>query len=277
MANLNGLMLPQAFSAPNTPYYVDASAPELVEPTLVSEITLQASAVDGTLAEPAKLYVNGTTAIDAAYVGAVSILPGGNTLAEPSAGITIRSAAGSAPPVPGTIVEIGANSEGPNILYIAGASGVGQVYDEKYNQPVNPIAVASSTGSLPITTIPRGFAFSYTPDKTGAYMLQVNMNIRNADAIPLDGFIEWVMTDGAEVQYASMTVNSNQLIKVVGMDEINGTPGGIPEPTDFTFSNLCFLTAGVAVSLSINTARNSTVGGLSWSIQNYDARLIQMC
>jgi hypothetical protein len=67
------------------------------------------------------------------------------------------------------------------------------------------------------------------------------------------------------------------MIKVVGMNEINGVPGGIAEPTDYSISNLCFLTAGVPVLFSITTARNSTVGGLSWAIQNYDARLIQMC
>lgn len=278
-ANTNGLLAPTAtYGALSSSYYALASGgtivqPTLVQPTVIQPLRIKAADASGSTAT---IYVDPLTS--GAYQGAVNITPGGNAFVPAgSAGITIRAAPGGGLATASTIVEIGTNGEGPNELYIAGAQGVGQVYDEVYNPPVNPIAVASSTGSLPITTIPRGFAFSYTPDKTGAYMLQVNVNIRNADAIPLDGFIEWVLSDGAEVQYASSTLNSNQLIKVAGMDEINGVPGGLPEPTDFTFSNLCFLTAGVAVSLSITTARNSTVGGLSWSIQNYDARLIQMC
>jgi len=217
----------------------------------------------------ASIYVRGAS--DTVYRGAITVAPGANSSipASQAAGITIRTAAG-----PSTVAEVGNNAEGPNLLYIAGASGVSQVYDEKYNPVINNTAVASSTGSLPTAG---GFGFNYTPDKTGAYMLQVNINVRNADGIPLDGFIEWVLSDGSEVQYASNTINANAMIKVVGMNDINGLAGGIAEPTDFTSSNLCFLTAGVAVLFSITTARNSTVGGVPWAIQNYDARLIQMC
>jgi hypothetical protein len=249
----------------NDTYYLKKGDP-IVAPLIEQPLYIEAD--DQTT--NATLFVSGASA--GAYQGALNLQPGVNTssIAFPGAGITVRTAAG-----PSTIVEVGSNAQANNLLYIAGSSGVSQVYDEKYNPVIKSTAVASSSGALPIS--PTGFAFNYTPTKTGAYMIQVNINIRNADSIPLDGFIEWVLSDGAEVQYASSTVNSNQLIKVVGMDEINGVPGGIPEPTDFTFSNLCFLTAGVAVTFTVTTARNSTVGGLNWAIQNYDARLIQMC
>lgn len=265
MSSDNGLLRPAAYRTPSSPYYLTDSAPVLKQPTLVSPIALQNPATTSTG------YITVGTAAEGLYEGAVSIQPGQNAL-QPignQVGITVRAT------TLGVNVEIGDDAQDANLLYIAGPDGVGQVYDEKYNLPIKTTAVASSTGSLPTAG---GLGFVYTPDKTGAYMIQVNINIRNADSIPLDGFIEWVMSAaGAEVQYASSTVNSNQLIKVVGMDEINGVPGGIAEPTDFSFSNLCFLTAGVATTFTITTARNSTVGGLSWAIQNYDARLIQMC
>jgi hypothetical protein len=259
MANRNGLLAPQAtHGTPQESYYLRKGEP-IVEPLVIEAQDNSTQAV---------LYVDPAAA--GAYMGALNLTPGGNAISgTAAAGITIRTGTGAR-----TIAEVGTNSVANNLLYIAGTSGVGQVYDEVYNQPINTTAVASSTGSLPTAG---GFGFNYTPDRTGAYMLQVNINVRNADGIPLDGFIEWVLSDGAEVQYASSTINSNQMIKVVGMNEINGVAGGIAEPTDFSISNLCFLTAGVPVLFSITTARNSTVGGVAWAIQNYDARLIQMC
>jgi len=266
MSGTNGLMCPEAFSNPQTPYYVDADggAAVIVAPTLVSPIALAAADRTST----GYMTVGGLAA--GGYQGAVSIQAGTNAVqAANQVCLTGRSTA------TGCIVEVGDNAQASNLLLIAGAQGTAQVYDEKYNQPINTTAVASSTGSLPAAG---GFGFSYTPDKTGAYMLQVNINIRNADSIPVDGFIEWIMSAaGSEVQYASSMVNSNMLNKVLGMDDINGVPGGLAEPTDYSFSNLCFLTAGVATTFSITTARNSAAGGAQWAIQNYDARLVQCC
>lgn len=266
----NGHLAPQATHAQmDKSYYALADGGVLVSPTVIQPLRIKSSDASGSIAT---IFVDGLSA--GGYQGAVNITTGGNAFApDGSSGITIRAAAGTAPALASTIVEIGTDSEGPNRLFIAGPLGVGQVYDELYNPVINGTAVAAASGSLPDTT-----GFVYTPDRTGAYMLQVNINVRNADSIPLDGFIEYVLTTAAgEVQFVSNTVNSNQLIKVVGMDEINGVPGGIAEPTDFSTSDLCILTEGVPVSFAIFTARNSTVGGLSWAIQNYQARLIQMC
>jgi hypothetical protein len=236
----------------------------------VSEIDLESA--DGTaVAQLSVVGLEGSPPALSVYSGSIGLRPGTSSLGAAPAGVNIRSLAN------GVAVEVGTDGAGiVNTLGVAGADGVSQVYDQLYNPVINGTAVAAVGGALPGTPATRSFI--YTPDKTGAYMLQVNVNIRNADSIPLDGFLEWVLSAaGSEVQFASNTLNSNALIKVLGMDEINGAPGGIAEPTDFTTSDLCFLTAGVPVTFSIVTARNSTVGGLSWAIQNYDARLIQMC
>jgi hypothetical protein len=254
----------------NDTYYLKKGDP-IVDPVLEQPVVIQPLYIESTdETTTATLFVSGATA--GAYQGAINIQPGVNASSTliPGDGITVRTVAG-----PSTVVDVGANAQAAAILNIAGPSGTSQVYDGIYNPVIKSTAVASSTGALPQ---PGGFGFNYTPTKTGAYLLQVNINVRNADQIPLVGFIEWGLSDGAEVQYAGNTINSNALIKVAGMDEINGLPGGIAEPTDFTSSNLVFLTAGVPVLFSITTARDSTiVGSLAWAIQNYDARLIQMC
>ena len=268
MSSTNGLMGAAAFRKVGVPYYLD-NTPEvtLTEPILVAPITIKSSDLEAQGTLSCRGFTGG---LPAPYTGAIKLIPGSSSVGAAAEGLTIRSVGG------GTQVEVGTDAETPNVLAIAGASGLSQVYDEKYNPVINGTAVAAVAGALPGTLATRTFV--YTPDKTGAYMLQVNVNIRNADSIPLDGFLEWVLSAaGSEVQFASNTLNSNALIKVLGMDEINGAPGGTAEPTDFTTSDLCFLTAGVPVTFSIITARNSTVGGLSWAIQNYDARLIQMC
>jgi hypothetical protein len=266
MSSQLGLISPKnTHSNVSNALYAKSVDGKLTYPTLVAPVSIQPADESTT----ANIYMRGAS--ETVYRGAITLAPGANSSipASQANGITIRTGAG-----PSTIVEVGNNAQGPNLLYIAGSSGVSEVYNEKYNPVIDTTAVASSTGSLPT---PDGFGFTYTPTKTGAYMLQVNINVRNADTIPTLGFIEWVLSDGAEVQYASNTISSVSLIKVAGMNDINGVPGGIAEPTDFTSSNLCFLTAGVEVSFNITTARNSLGGGGQWAIQNYDARLIQMC
>lgn len=276
MANKNGLALPQAFAAPSKPFYATAENPVIVAPTLVSAITLQAAEAEGVLAEPAKIYIDGTLSIDAAYVGAINLQPGGNTLAAPAAGITIRSAPGSAPPAPGTIVEIGANAEGPNHLYVAGASGVSEVYTALYNPVIKPVQVAGIVGSIPANTGPG--LFTFTPTVSGAYMLQVNFNIANADDIPGNGIIEWTLNvGGGEVQYCSNTIKSTSISKASDFNYVNGVIGTLAEPVDYSFSNMAILTAGQQVSFYLAAAFASGGGGLPWVIANYQVRLMQMC
>lgn len=139
MANKNGLCAPEAYAAPNNPYYASSQlrSPTIVSPTLVSTITLQSGGAEGTLAVPADIVVPGPTHATPAYVGAVRISPGGNEDApNGAAGVVIRAGEGVNPGEACTIMEIGTNGESPNQLYIAGSQGLSEVYDELYNQPV---------------------------------------------------------------------------------------------------------------------------------------------
>lgn len=268
----NGLVCPEAFSNPQTPYYIDQQAENvIVEPILVSPVVLRSE----DLTSQARIECRGgdptpgpvIVPVPGPFTGAIKLLPGASSVGAAAEGMTIRSLGG------GTQVLVGTDSQSPNSIVIAGPDGLGQVYDVVYNPVIKLTSVAAASGALPDTT-----GFTFTPERTGAYMLQVNINVRNTDSIPLVGFIEWVLSAaGEEVQFVSNTVNSNELIKVLNMNEINGQPGAIAEPTDFSTSDLCILQAGVPVSFGIFTARDSTVGGLPWAIENYQARLIQLC
>jgi hypothetical protein len=110
-------------------------------------------------------------------------------------------------------------------------------------------------------------------------MLQINFNIANTDSIPLDGIIEWFLNIGisGEVQYTSSTIKSTSISKASDFDEVNGGAGTLAPPVDFSFSNVCFLTAGQLYRFGLNCARLSTVGGVAWSVANYQVRVIQMC
>jgi hypothetical protein len=198
MANLNGLMLPQAFSAPNTPYYVDASEPVITAPTLVSVITLQGNVAEGPLDVPAQIDVPGADHATPAYVGAIKLQPGGNVASpDGAAGVVIRAADPVGAGEAATIMEVGTDAEGPNQLFIAGALGLSEVYDELYNQPV-ALQTITIVASDPDTT-PTGGAeiFRCTQTavaqagagtvqfnriqvpKTGAYMMQSEIRMGN--------------------------------------------------------------------------------------------------
>lgn len=272
MSRDNGLLRPMAFRNPTSAYYLDnKSEIVLTEPILVSPVVLKSADLES----QSLIVCRGLDgAVPGPFTGAIKLIPGSSSVGTAAEGITVRSVGG------GTQLLVGTDSETPNTVVVAGANGISEVYNQLYNPVIKGTAVASASGALPGTAATRSFTF--TPTITGAYMLQVNLNVRNADFIPLDGFIEYVLSaaaqgGGVEVQFVSNTFNSNQLIKVFGMDEINGVLGGVAEPTDFSNSDLCILQAGVQVSFNILTARNSTVGGESWAIQNYQARLIQMC
>jgi hypothetical protein len=281
MANRNGLLAPQATHGnPDLSYYALANGAALSTPTLVAPITLQGTASEGALAVPAKIEVPGTNHGDPDYVGAIKLVPGGNPAApNGSAGIVVRATASETPSIAaGTTVEVGTDGEAPNRVLVAGPEGLSEVYNELYNPVIKGTAIGTSSSALPV---PGGLgigAFTATPTVTGAYMLQVNVNVRNTDSIPIDGIIEWTLTTSAgEVQFVSNTLKALSISKASDFNEINGQPGGLNEPIDYCFSDLCFLTEGVPVAFNIFTARKSAAGGGAWAIQNYQARLVQMC
>lgn len=195
MSSDNGLIGSSAYRKPGVPYYLQDGA-SIAQPTLVEPVAIRSQ----DLTTSAVLYVDG--AAGAAYQGALNIMPGMNgTAPSAGAGITVRTIAGTAAGTAATTVEIGANAQGANHLYIAGLSGVGEVYDEVYNQPVslqpitlsatNPLCApivgnvgeifrCSQAGVVASATAAIGTAFQVP--KSGWYSLQIEMKLGNAPA-----------------------------------------------------------------------------------------------
>jgi hypothetical protein len=246
----------------------------------------------------ATLYVIG--AEDAVYQGAINIEPGANATVPGGVGegITIRTIAGTAAGTVATAVDIGANAQGANHLYISGLSGSSEVYDEVYNPAIKSAAIVNvetSLNSAAPATAQRQFTF--TAPKTGAYMLQVDINYFNINTTPTisvpvfsgvdqvglfnepGGAIEWTLTTlppqaAGEVPFMSSTIAATSLIKQAQLLSV-------AEPMDFTVSNMGFLTAGSDYNINLyaikpNPAVSPAVAG-DWNLSDIRVRLIQMC
>ena len=191
MSSDNGLMGAAAFRKPGVPYYAESQNPVIRQPTLVSPVALQNPAATSTG------FLTVGSAAEGVYEGAISIQPGPNSL-NPTGnqvGITVRAS------TLGVNVEIGDNAQSDNFLYIAGPSGVAQVYDEKYNQPVSLQAITKTTTNPNLTpanpeeilrsgqagvaaaiAAPGTIFNVFTVPRTGAYMVQTQISIGNAGA-----------------------------------------------------------------------------------------------
>jgi hypothetical protein len=190
MANVNGLIAPPAFKNPEVPYYLTDNVPVIPQPTLVAPITLQSEDGEGTALMTVSGFEDGAAY---EYTGAISLRPGASSLGPASDGLTMRSVAD------GVSVEIGTDSQTVNTLSIAGPSGLAQVYDEVYKQPValrditivgtNPVcaptggaevfrgaqaAVAAAAPGVPPTVFNR-----IQVPRSGAYMLQTEIRMGN--------------------------------------------------------------------------------------------------
>jgi hypothetical protein len=295
-ANTSGLTVPAAYAAPGKPFYVAQPFSQLTAPTLVAPITLQSANADGTLLEPAHIYVPGENNPDAAYVGAVVISPGGNDeSAVPGNGITIRTGAG-----PSTIVEIGTDGEDNNLLYIAGADGVGQVYDEVYNQPV-ALQTITIVASDPDTT-PTGGAeiFRCTQTavaqagagtvqfnriqvpKTGAYMMQSEIRMGNT-AGPNTVVLPSTLVGGVPIwnslalgmqEFSTVIAVPYSSVEVIGGDFQAIDTFASSSLTIKTYSQVLFLDSTKVYAITL--AANSNL----WNIGNagqIKVELIAMC
>jgi hypothetical protein len=191
MSSDNGLMGAAAYRKPGVPYYLTQGA-EIVAPTIRAPIQLKSADEGG----EAILTCGGLSAgVPGPYTGSISLQPGPSSSGTAKAGLTVRSG------TVGTIVEIGANAEGPNSLFIAGASGVSQVYDETYNQPVSLQPITKTTTNPNLTpanpeeilrsgqagvaaaiAAPGTIFNVFTVPRTGAYMVQTQISIGNAGA-----------------------------------------------------------------------------------------------
>ena len=290
--NTNGHVLPAAYASPGTPYYASANGgvienPVIINPTLFAPVALNTTA-DGGLTVPAQLVVNGVDHPDADYIGAIGLRPGGIPGEAPngSAGITIRAWEGVLPATAGTIVEVGTDTQGTNLLLIAGASGTGQVYDEVYNQPVslqsitkqqvapliapaNPEEVLRGGQAAIAAAIatPGSQANFFQVPRTGAYMVQTEIAIGNAGVantvvIPstvVGGVPIWksislsfAVQGGATVPYASF--------EVIGGDFYGDQAFASSSLITKTFTSVALLTAGVQYVTVLNCEAGWNIG-----------------
>ena len=293
MANKNGLALPQAYAAPSKPFYVEAGENAvIVSPTLQSAIKLAADPVNGALDINGAIYVDGADA--GAYAGAINIVPG-STAGGVAAGITIREAAG-----PSTIVEIGANAQSNNLLYIAGASGVGQVYDEVYNQPVALVPITQvQTAPLLTPANPEevlrggqaaiaaaiatpGSQFNiFTVPRTGAYMVQTQIGVgnnvpTNSVVIPstlVGGVPIWSsLSLGFQIQ-GTATAVPYASFEVIGGDFYGDEAFAGNSQLTKTYTSVAFLTAATNYAVTLNCAAGWNIG----TAGQIKVELIAMC
>jgi hypothetical protein len=285
----NGLIAPEAYANPQTPYYIDDAAGTVIdEPTLVSTIALRSADSTST----GFLTVGGAAA--GLYQGAVSIQAGDNGVAPGNqVCLTGRGAA------TGCIVEVGDNAQASNLLLIAGALGTAQVYDEKYNQPVslqpitkqqtepaiapaNPEEVlrCGQAGIAAAIATPGSQANFFQVPRTGAYMVQTEIAVGNAGVpntvvIPstlVAGVPIWESISlsfriqaGASVPYASF--------EVLGGDYYGDQAFASNSFITKTFTSVAILTAGVQYVVTLNA-------GAGWNIGDggqIKCELVAMC
>jgi hypothetical protein len=265
----------------NSTYYV-LKGEAINAPVLVNPVEIRATD-DST---NATLFVSGASS--GAYQGAINIEPGANGVsATPGDGITIRTGAG-----PSTIVDVGANSQANNYLFISGTSGSSQVNDGIYNPTIKSSAIFDQTltfnSSVPGTST-RQIPFTIT--RAGAYMLQVDINFANADSTPevlipvvspvnpaltvgafsqAGGALEWTITT-PEVQYMSSTITATSLIKASALNSV-------ADPMDFTISNMGFFNAGAYTfnMYALKPLAGPNVSG-DWILSGVKVRIVQMC
>ena len=292
----NGLICPEAYSNPVTSYYADADT-AIVAPTLVSVVKVDSVDRQG----EATLRVSGLQAgVPYEYTGALNLSPGASSLGPASDGLTLRSVAG------GVNVEVGTNSQTVTTLSIAGASGLSQVYDETYNQPValqaitmvsqTPLCVRDPANTSEIFRCAQaavaaadagaGQTNRFTVPKSGFYALQMELSLFNAPApAAVDINVPAIVAGGIDV-YGSLgfTVSNGVVVIPYGSHE---SVGGELFSSDCLVQGsgvnkihtaMYLLAAGTTYSFTMAAARPA--GSTAWNIGTngtIKAELIAMC
>ena len=304
--NTNGHVLPAAYASPGTPYYASANGglienADIINPTLFAPVALNTTA-DGGLTVPAQLVVNGVDHPDADYIGAIGLRPGGIPGEAPngSAGITIRAWEGVLPATAGTIVEVGTNTQGTNLLLIAGASGTGQVYDEVYNQPVSlqPITQVQTAplltpanpeevlrggqAAIAAAIATPGSQFNiFTVPRTGAYTIQTQIGLgnnvpTNSVVIPstlVGGVPIWSsLSLGFQIQ-GTATAVPYASFEVIGGDFYGDQAFAGNSQLTKTYTSVAFLTAATNYAVVLNCAAGWNIG----TAGQIKVELIAMC
>lgn len=290
MSSNNGLMGAAAFRKPGVPYYLQEGA-EIVAPTLVSPLQLKSADEGG----EAVVAVGGLAAgVAGPYTGAIFLEPGPSSAGGAAAGIAIRSGVGR------TIVEVGADAESSALLYIAGPSGVGQVYDEVYNQPVAlqpitkvqtaPLLTPANPEEILRATQPAIAAAIATPGsqfnvfavpRSGAYMVQTEIAIGNATAVNtviipstlVGGVPIWKSISlGFQIQ-GTVTAVPYASFEVIGGDYYGDQAFSANGLITKTFTSVVILQAGVNYAVSLNAETGWNIGDAG----QIKTELIAMC
>jgi hypothetical protein len=263
--------------------------------TLTSAVNLKAA--DGS--STATLNVQGLA--DPVYQGAINLRPGINASSAASGqGLTVRTIAGGVAGSAATNVEIGTDGQGPNYLYIAGLSGVGQVYDEVYNQPVtlqpitkvqtDPLLTPANPEEILRCGQPAIAAAGLAPDppisnfftvpRTGAYTIQTevavgNQGVGNTVVIPstvVGGVPIWEsiglsfrVQGGASLPYASF--------EVIGGEFYGEQAFASNSFITKTYTSIALLTAGVTYVVTLTAGANWNIG----TAGQIKTELISMC
>jgi hypothetical protein len=210
--------------------------PAFIQSDLAAPVIFQAEA-PATAGNPV-IYVEGSAA--SAVGGSLALVPGSRTgAAAPDAGLTIV-----AQPA-GVSVYVGTDGQATNLLSVAGANGLSQVYDEKYNQPMGLRAITlTNTNILAVPQVGNvgeifrcvqaGVAASavaaigtnFTVPLSGFYTLQIEYKLQNAAApaaydinvpivavgdIDIGQTLTFTISQGAVVEpYGSSSVGSQE-------------------------------------------------------------------
>lgn len=283
---------------PSASYYLrsgDALAPGTV---LTNPVPIKST--DGSTT--ANIFVSGAAA--GAYQGAINIQPGANAGVPGGVGdgVTIRTTAGPGPvPNVATTVEIGANAQSPNHLYIAGSQGVGEVYDEVYNQPVS-LQPITQVQTAPLLTPANpeevlrcgqpaiaaaianpGSQFNiFTVPRSGAYMIQTEIAVGNQGVVPPQTVvIPSTIVGGVPIWESislSFAVQGGSSVPYASFEAIGGDFYGDQAFTSQsfitkTFTSLAILAAGVNYVVVLNAGAGWNIG----SSGQIKTQLIAMC
>jgi len=236
----------------DTSYFVKKDEP-ISEPVLIAPVSIQGNIAEGPLAVPAVINVPGPAHSTAAYVGAMKLIPGGNTAApDGSNGVVIRAAAG-----PATVVEVGTDSEGPNKLLIAGASGLSQVNDPVYNP-----AIGTAGNIWNLTDFAGGSRSSdaFAVDKTGQYMLRWELRLGENPVLgAADAGCEVFMTQSATVVPFSGTTFTNFGVYLPIL------AGGGADYIDYSGMLLVTLTEGLEYNYRFTPTASTATPGSVWT------------
>ncbi len=160
-------------------------------------------------------------------------------------------------------ITLGNDSIAPN-LFLNGNSGIGEVYDSLYNPVLQEQQALAGIGNTPFFTTTALTQGTIVPPKTGFYIFQTvfsTLDVAKTTCIDNNGLIEWFVQGPAgygEMLGGSMTVKGSTL-------DVPSSAPPVTAPIDWTFTNFCWLDAGVTFTYKIQAFAGATPDG-TWNI-----------